>query len=900
MLDCDEARAGAGGNHTTGGRGPSRRVRRHLLALLVLVCGTTSTIGAFVLEEGSVRHTDELLLRQEAQQGSLVLSAFIGQTPAGLTALGRSLSPVTLADWAALAGPTASADDLSALAVLHAGPGHLDMVVTTGALHAPLGDSSFAATADRVAAGASPYATVVAANGKRWLADLVHTPTPGDVVYAEEPLSSTVFALSSLPGHPFSGIDGAVYVGSERRQDLVLSTTTHLPLRGERAVAPISGANSFDSLAAVLSSEVGSVSAPGGYILVVAPTENLAGTISALLPWLLLALGVLSTLVVATLLEISERRRARVAETKEELEVRNAELDRAVGLQRQSAARFAAMIRSSSDLTTVIGRDGGVLFQSPSSAALLGVEPEALLGSQFHALVRDEDLPLWGRALEESETRPGSEVTVDLRLRTRDGADLAVETRMTNLLQDAAVAGIVLNSRDVTDRRRLENELRHQAFHDSLTGLANRALFEDRLQHGLGRLTRRPGRLGVLFLDLDDFKAVNDGRGHRTGDALLRAVSERLAGTVRAGDTLARIGGDEFAVLVETDDDAGAADAAQRIMDALATPIRVGAAEVTVRASIGVVTTADGGRPAPDVLRDADIAMYAAKTAGKGRIEVFHPRLHDRVIRRLELELDLERAVENDELSVHYQPVVSLATSTTVGVEALMRWRHPRRGVVMPGEFIPVAESTGLVVPMGRWLLRQACADMRRCQDATGRDDLHLAVNLSARQLDDPELLGTVREALEQSGLAPGLLTLEITESVFMDSRARSFAVVQGLKALGVRLSIDDFGTGYSSLGYLHRLPADELKIDRTFVEAAGTDAGETAPLVETIVKLAKDFSLDTVAEGIETPEQLERVRRAGCGFGQGYLFAMPLALSPLLELLSSGPLEARTVTPGG
>ena len=875
-------------------------MRGHLIACLVLVIGAASTIGAFVLEEGSVRHTDELLLRQEAVQGSLVLSAFIGQTPAGLTVLGRDLTPAELAGWAVLAAPTAAADDLSALAVLRPDAGHLDVLASTGTVHAPVRDGTYAAMVASVARGTSPYAATVTVGNKHWLAQMVRTPTSGDVIYAEEPLTSTVISLASLPGHPFSGINGAVYVGRERPDDLVLSTTTRLPLRGERAIARISGNNAFDSEAATLSAKVGSVALPGGFILVVAPTENLAGTISALLPWLLLILGVLSTLVVATLLQVSENRQARVAATKEQLEVRNAELDRAVDLQRQSAARFAAMIKSSSDLTTVIGRDGDIRFQSPSSEALLGVTPDALLGARFQGLVHPDDLSLWHRALAASETLPGGEVTEELRLRTSDGADVDVETRVTNLLQNPAVAGIVLNSRDITDRLRLENELRHQAFHDSLTGLANRALFEDRLEHGLGRLTRRPGRLGVLFLDLDDFKAVNDGRGHRIGDALLKAVGRRLAGTVRAGDTLARIGGDEFAVLVETDDEAGAGEAAERIMDALSTPLRVRNAEITVRASIGVVTTGDGTRPAQDILRDADIAMYAAKSAGKGRVEVFHPGLHDQLLRRLELELDLERAVENDELTVHYQSVVDLASSTVTGVEALMRWRHPRRGVVMPGEFIPVAESTGLIVPMGRWLLRQACADMRAVQDATGRGGLHLAVNLSARQLDDPELVDTVRDALGQSGLAPSLLTLEITESVFMDSRARSFDVVQALKALGVRLSIDDFGTGYSSLGYLHRLPADELKIDRTFVVLAGNEADGTASLVETIVKLAKDFSLDTVAEGIETPEQLERVRLAGCALGQGYLFAMPVALPALLDVLSSGVLESRTLALGG
>lgn len=866
--------------------------------MVVLVLGLGASLGLFWQEKGAVHHSDQLILRQDAVQGSLVLSSFVGQTAPAVIQLADSLSPsaVTPARWRAEAGPIAAHNGYSALAVLKAVGDRLTMVAAAGAVHGPSAGTPVQAVMAALRAGHNPYSGAAAQGHNRWLFQLVAAPSaPGYVVYSEQPVSSRPISLSSLPGHPFSGIEGAVYVGHEDAQDLVFSSTTRLPARGERAVAAISGNNPFAAHVATIATRAGTVSNPGGFILVMFPQRSLSGATGVWLPWTLLLSGLAATVLVALLLALSERRRQRMASMLAQLESRNADLDKAMNLQRSTASRFSAMIRSSSDLTTVISSDGQIRYQSPSSLALLGERPDDLLGTSFLALVHPEDIQLWHQALDRCQMVPESEITEILRLGGTEGSYVSVETRITNLLDNPVVAGIVLNGRDVTDHQRLENELRHQAFHDSLTGLANRALFEDRLDNAITRLTRTGGTVGVLFLDIDDFKAINDGRGHRVGDELLQAVSQRLVGTVRAGDTLARIGGDEFAVIVEAVDAAGVRETADRILAALQPPIPIGAGETCVRVSIGVVTTNSGERAAQELLRDADVAMYAAKNAGKGRVEVFHPGLHDEVISRLQLEVDLGRAVDNGELAIVYQPMVDLVSGTAVGIEALMRWNHPVRGLVMPGEFIPVAESTGLIVGMGQWLLSQACEDVRRIQGLTGRRDLHVSVNLSTRQLEDPDIVDHVRTALTDSGMEASLLTLEITESVFMSDRARSLDVLEQLKGLGVRLSIDDFGTGFSSLGYLNQLPVDELKIDRSFVVAAGnTDADDGGTLVHTIVRLAQDFGLATVAEGIETEYQLSLVKDAGCRTAQGFLFARPLELPQLLAVVAPG----RQITP--
>ena len=436
---------------------------------------------------------------------------------------------------------------------------------------------------------------------------------------------------------------------------------------------------------------------------------------------------------------------------------------------------------------------------------------------------------------------------------------------------------------DITERRRLEDELRHQAFHDSLTGLANRALFADRLDHALQR--RDGGEVGVLFFDVDDFKLINDGLGHAAGDGLLIEVARRLGELVRAGDTAARLGGDEFGVLLEDTTHEEATRVAERIIAAFLPAFEIASHRITARASIGL-SFGHAGSGAATVLREADAAMYTAKHRGKGVWQVYDPSMAGAGLLEIELRADLKQAIEQGELSVAYQPIVELTNRRIVGVEALARWHHPTRGVIAPSQFIPLAEAADLIVPLGRWVLAQACRTVQAWRAAAeGPDDLRLSVNISPRQLLHGSIVEHVQMALADSGLEPADLTLEITEGVLVEEAGASLAALEELKALGVRIAIDDFGTGYSSLSYLSRLPIDVLKIDRSFVADIGTSR-QAAALVRSIVKIGQTLHLETVAEGVETEEQLDRLVRLGAKHGQGYLFARPLAALEFATLL--------------
>jgi diguanylate cyclase (GGDEF)-like protein len=451
----------------------------------------------------------------------------------------------------------------------------------------------------------------------------------------------------------------------------------------------------------------------------------------------------------------------------------------------------------------------------------------------------------------------------------------------------AAEAGLAL------ENSRLYEELRHQAFHDSLTGLANRALFQDRVERAVGRRPSAPGRLvAVLFLDLDDFKTVNESLGHVGGDQLLAAVADRLGTCLRAGDTAARLGGDEFAILLEDiDDEAAATDVAQRIIDALRQPIRIGTSAALIATSIGIAASPPGRDSATELLRNADFAMYQAKHGGKGRYEVFRSNLRDSANERAALEGLLRRAEERDELRLHYQPIVDLADGSIVGVEALVRWEAPDRGLLMPGDFIGLAEESGLIVSIGRWVLEQACRQTEDWQQRHGLDSLSVGVNLSARQFQHPDLIAEVGAALAASGLEPSCLILEITESVLMQTTAATIGKLADLRRIGVRLAIDDFGTGYSSLGYLERFPVDILKIDKTFIDGIGERGGRPV-LARAIVQLGRALDLQVVAEGIERPDQASVLRRLGCIRGQGYLYSRPLPPVELEPMLARGAVD--------
>ncbi len=437
----------------------------------------------------------------------------------------------------------------------------------------------------------------------------------------------------------------------------------------------------------------------------------------------------------------------------------------------------------------------------------------------------------------------------------------------------------------VTDHQ--TREKMHEAYHDSLTGLASRALFMERLEHGLARAARQRTQLAVLFIDLDRFKMVNDSLGHAAGDALLIGVADRLRACLRVTDTAARFGGDEFAVVLE---DLGhqeqAVTIARRIIEVLQAPFVVHGKEVFVNGSIGITFNSTSGASGEDLMRSADLAMYQAKKNGKARYEIFEPAMQARLVRTLDLETHLRRAVERDEFVLHYQPIVELANGRINGVEALVRWRHPDRGVVPPLKFVPLAEETGLIVPIGLWVLHEAC---RRAggwnADRRGQPPLTMSVNLSARQLQQPDLPGVVAQILLETGLDPACLVLEITESLLLHDTDATMTRLQQLKALGLRMAIDDFGTGYSSLAYLRRFPIDIIKIDKSFVEEIA-DGPDASALARAIVQLGQTLRLVTVAEGIEAADQLAELRSSGCQLGQGYYFAKPLERDELETLL--------------
>ncbi|HWM20918.1 MAG TPA: EAL domain-containing protein [Ilumatobacteraceae bacterium] len=545
----------------------------------------------------------------------------------------------------------------------------------------------------------------------------------------------------------------------------------------------------------------------------------------------------------------------------------------------RSQERFAqALAANSSDAVAVLGEDGTILHDAPQLAELTGHLGAVTRGQDAFSLVAPVDVDSARAMFKRCLTRHGQTFDADLRVLNGLGKPQWLSARMVNLINDPDVGGVVVNLHDITDRKTVEEALSYQAFHDGLTDLANRALFIDRVEHALHRNSRTAFEAAVLFLDLDGFKTVNDSLGHVAGDVLLKEVAQRLNQAVRAGDTVARLGGDEFAILIEQSphplDESEAV--AERVLQALATPIVLESQAVTVSASIGIATSG-ADTTATSLLRDADVAMYRAKTSGKARWCVYDPDMRTAAVERLQLETDLVGALEAGQFALVYQPVVTLETERIVGFEALLRWHHPTLGLVMPDRFIPIAESSGLIVSIGEWVLDAACATAARWhRDYPAHGNLSMAVNISARQIASPDLVAHVGNALANSGLEPRSLVVEMTETALIQDTSVAAARLHQLRDLGVRLAIDDFGTGYSSLSYLRQFPVDILKIDRSFINTI-TDRGDIPAIVRAMLDLGRTLELETVAEGIELGVQLDQLREQNCDLGQGYLFSLPL-----------------------
>jgi diguanylate cyclase (GGDEF)-like protein/PAS domain S-box-containing protein len=567
------------------------------------------------------------------------------------------------------------------------------------------------------------------------------------------------------------------------------------------------------------------------------------------------------------------------------------------GLHRSaSEARLASLVRNSSELVLIVSADTTISYASPAVERVLGRSATDVTGRRLSELMMPGSVTPLNRAMVATpRLTDGASPLTSLQLARRDGSAVHAEALVTDLLSDPGVRGYIINIRDVTERMQFEDRLSHQAFHDLTTGLANRALFCSRTVHALERHDPSDAPVAVLFLDLDDFKSVNDGLGYVAGDQLLSAVGARLASSTRAADTIARIGGDEFAILIEASPDGDAVAAACRVHDLLEQPFSLEGREVFAHASIGIAfadSTTSGDLGAEQLLRNADLAMYLAKEDGKAQWRVFEAEMHQAVSDRLALKNDLELGIERGELTLHYQPIVRLATGIASGFEALLRWQHPTRGNVPPLDFIPLAEETGLIVQIGRRVLHAACRDGVRLNAAVARSDtIRVGVNLSARQLERPELIGEVRDALASSGLPPDLLVLELTESVMMRDVDLSTRRLRELKELGVLLALDDFGTGYSSLNYIQRFPVDILKIDKSFTDALGH--GRNGRLTEAIVGLANALEMVQIAEGIEQPAQADRLLELGCELGQGYLFSPAVPIEQALGQLVAKPLRA-------
>ena len=553
-----------------------------------------------------------------------------------------------------------------------------------------------------------------------------------------------------------------------------------------------------------------------------------------------------------------------------------------------SEARFRAITESAMDIVTIVDDKGIIQYQSPSVKHLLGFEPDQMIGVNQFEVVHRDDVSLLKEAFESLILRgPGTQTEnpIEFRVRHKDGTWRTLESMGKNSLDHPHIRGVIINTRDISERRAIQQRVQHLAYHDSLTDLPNRALLQDRVLQAISRVERSGKDLAVMFIDIDNFKNINDSLGHDVGDELLREVAKRLTISVRQHDTIARHGGDEFIVLLEElDGQRGAARVAQKILDALRAVFVVGGTAQHISGSIGIALFPEDGRDPQALMKNADTAMFHGKSLGKNTYQFFTPQMNTAAKKRAALESGLRVAVKQNELSLHYQPQVNLNSGKIVGIEALVRWNSTENGLMMPSEFIPLAEETGLISEIGEWVLREGCRQARQWQDM-GVFPPRMAINLSARQLGGKGFVDLVAKILAETGLDAKYLELEITESQVMRQAESSILLLNEFANMGIHLAVDDFGTGYSSLSYLKRLPIRKLKIDQSFVRDITVDSNDTA-IVAAIINMAKSMNLQVIAEGIETAAQLNVLRAEGCSMGQGYYFCVPLSADALLPFL--------------
>ncbi|HEY3332051.1 MAG TPA: EAL domain-containing protein [Capsulimonadaceae bacterium] len=550
--------------------------------------------------------------------------------------------------------------------------------------------------------------------------------------------------------------------------------------------------------------------------------------------------------------------------------------------------RFSALIRNSVDVILIVDEGAFITYASSPVTTIWGYDADAIEGMSIYSLLSGSEESRLGDLISTPPARDAIADPIEMRVKYANGTWAPTELIVTNLLDEPGIEGVVLTCRNITERKQLLDQLTFQSFHDPLTKLPNRTLFVDRLQQALFRGKRNSSDLCIIYLDLDNFKVINEGLGHTAGDMLLMTIANRLLACARPGDIVARLGGDEFTILMEDTNDTIIMGFAERVVAVLHTPIDINGQEIFTTASIGIAVSSRGESTPDDLLRDADTATYQAKTSGKAQTAIFDISMNARAVERMDIESNMRRAIENHEFTLHYQPIITLPDGQMHEVEALVRWNHPMRGLIPPLKFIPIAEETGMIVPLGRWILEEACRQTVAWHNSIiNSPPIRVSVNLSARQVVEHDLVSDIAHILERTGLAPEYLKLEITETAMMADADRTITKLRQLRDLGLRIAVDDFGTGYSSMAYLSLLPVDTLKIDRSFVIKMLGSADDAA-IVRTIVSLAKSLNLHVTCEGIETTDQLDHLVMLGCDYGQGYLFSKPVIAEMIATLAAS------------